>query len=154
ALTDYAFQSAHAYLAWGPDVLKVYEKTHRIDRVVHTGFWGFPEYRKASLQRDSLRQSLNIPPTTRLLVFYDIPYFPERSLFTSSLLYDLYETALRCSKIPDVAIMLKMKNRHNENVAFFPADTRKRFETLWQEIRSRPNIQITTTLDWDPLKMI
>jgi hypothetical protein len=151
---DYAFQNPHVFLAWGKDVMKVYEASHQIDRVIHTGFWGFNDYRIAEAKRDRLRQELGLSATDDLVVFYDIPYFPERSTFTPQLLLEFYHAALKTTEIPNRVVILKMKNRHNENLNIYPKTLRADFDALWQQLKSKSNIRLVTTLDWDPVEMI
>jgi hypothetical protein len=152
--SDYAFHNAHAFLAWGPEVLSVYRETHDFDEVVETGFWGFPEYRKALRARQQIRTALAVDVDTRLLVFYDSPYFPERSPFTARLLLDFYRAAVACAQLADTAVIVKMKNHHNENLAIYPPGLREDFRAVWHEIQSRGNMTISVTMEWDPLEMI
>jgi hypothetical protein len=151
---DYAFQNAHVFFSWGADIMNVYRETHHFDEIVNTGFWGFPEYRKALAEREKLRVALGVNPGKRVVVFYDIPYFTERSSFTAVALYDFYRAAIACANLDDTVVILKMKNRHNENLAIYPSALREGFQKVWQEIRSRPNMTSSVTLDWDPLQMI
>jgi hypothetical protein len=151
---DYAFQNAHVFFSWGPDMVNVYRETQHFDEIVNTGFWGFPEYRKALAGREKLRVTLGVNPGKRVVVFYDIPYFPERSSFTAVALYAFYRAAIACANLDDTVVILKMKNRHNENLAIYPSALREGFQKVWQEIRSRPNMTSSVTLDWDPLQMI
>jgi hypothetical protein len=104
--------------------------------------------------RERLRTTLGIDPGTRLVVFYDIPCFPDRSLFTARLLRDFYRAALACADLGDTAVILKMKERHNENLAIYPPEVREGFRAIWSAITSRPNVRVSVTTEWDPLQMI
>lgn len=151
---EFAFQNAHAFFSWGPEVIAAYRDTHAYSEIVNVGFWGFPEYQKALARRDELRRSLGLGPTTRLIVFYDNLYFQGRSPFTARILYDFYRAALMCADLQDTAVVLKMKLYRNENPDIYPPEIRDEFRALWAEVEQRKNVTSADNFDWDPAEMI
>lgn len=149
----YCFQFADYYFVWGKNILLPYEKTCRYDNVILVGFWGKEEYRKISFKKDELKQRI-LRTRGRVVCFYDVPYFYQRSTFPARYLLDFYKAALECSVLPDVSVIIKMKSRINIDGAIYPEGVKIKFKELWQIIQQRGNIVIVDTAEYDPLHIL
>jgi hypothetical protein len=153
--STYAFQNHDIYFAWGEAVTSLYKGYHSFDTVENLGFWGKKEYQRFFEHREELKSKLaGLNSSHRIVTFYDIPYFSERSSFTARSLLDFHRAALRCSYLEGIAVIIKMKSFFNVKEANFPLEIRKAFDQQWKEIINRDNIYLLEKEEWDPLQVI
>ena len=151
----YAFQTADCYFAWGEKIVSLYIPTCKFDEIIKAGFWGKEEYLKIFSKRNELKKEIvGENEKNSVITFYDLPYMYKRSTFRAKHLLDFYSTALACSKLDDVTVILKMKNRYNINDAKYPESIKPLFKKLWEEIEGSRNIIIIDTSNYDPLHII
>ncbi|MFH2058483.1 MAG: hypothetical protein ABIJ59_06255 [Pseudomonadota bacterium] len=151
----YAFQIADYYFTWGGDIIGLYQPTCEFGEIVKTGFWGKDEYKKICRSRSELkRKILGRKTQDKIITFYDIPYFYERSTFSAKHLLEFYYAAIECSKLENVIVILKMKSTFNIDGAIFPDEYKKEFEQIWQLIFKKENMHILDTNMYDPLHII
>ena len=152
---QYAFQAGDYYFTWGENIMALYAPTCEFKEVIKVGFWGKEEYSKIRSRREELKKEIaGDRATSRIISFYDIPYFHERSTFTAKHLLDFYNAAVACSVLDNVTVILKMKSTHNIYDAKYPDEMRPLFDQLWGEIKKRDNMLILDTSMYDPLHII
>ena len=151
----YAFQTADYYVTRGENIGSLYSPTCDFKEVIKAGFWGKEEYQKICSKRDTLKKEIaGNCRGNRIITFYDIPYFYERSTFTAKHLFDFYSATIACSMLDNVTVILKMKSTHNIDSAKYPADIKPLFDKLWGDIKNRGNMLILDTSMYDPLHII